>query len=335
MDTINNINTMFRVSIVIPSYNVSGYIEECIESLLIQTLKDFEIILVNDCSCDDTLEICERYAEIDSRVKVINNSVNVGLAETRNVGLRHAKGELVVFVDSDDFIDDERFLQEIYNNSSDIDMLFYGYSIFDERKKIKKSCYDSLSKINSANDNAGIIKYLSVTKSLCWTAWTHAYRRNFLNKNDLWFDSSLRQAEDCDFFYKALVSQPRIKGIDNVNYMYRQRGDSLTGEPKKTTLYGVQVTKQTADLVMNADLPEDYRKALLDTIAYNYSTVFLNIQKNFKGKETKEIIEGLKEYKYLNNYGRGKKLKLNQLFLKMFGLNFGSFITYKIHSLLR
>lgn len=291
--------------------------------------------MVNDKSTDRTLEICDLYSKIDNRIKIINNRVNVGLAETRNVGLRHATGEWVVFIDSDDFIADDNFLQQIYDSCLDCDMLFYGYSVFDETKNTKEPYYDSLSKINDIENNTEIIKYLSKTNNLCWTAWTHAYRREFLVNNNLWFDSSLRQAEDCDFFYKALAAQPRIKGVDNTSYMYRQRGDSLTGEPKKTTLYGVQVTKQTADLVNSSNLPYDYKKALLDTIAYNYSTTFLNIQRNFKGKEKKKIIDSLKPFKYLNNYGFSKKIKINQLFLKLFGLNFGSYITYKIHSLIR
>lgn len=323
-------------SIVVPSYNVQDYLEECVKSLLNQSFKNFEIILVNDKSTDNTLDLCNYLAEKDDRIKVVENPINVGLAETRNSGLRNIKGSHVVFVDSDDFFGDIKILEKLHNNFEDYDMIFYGLTDYDDNiKQSLRSRYDKLSKINSLDTNAEKISYLFITHNLCWSAWTHAYKTSFLKDNNLWFDKDLRQAEDCDFFYKVMACNPKFKGIDDTSYMYRQRSTSLTGNPKSTTLYGVKVTKQSVEVVKNANLDKDYKEALYNTLTYNYMTTLLNVQRNIKGKEKREALNSLKYLNFLNKYGLGKQLKISQELINIFGINFGSWLMTKAHRIVK
>ena len=92
-----------RISIIVPVYNVENYLVKCIESILNQSFKNFELILVNDGSNDNSLNICKKYIEIDNRIKLISQ-INKGLSAARNTGLRYAKGNYICFIDSDDFV---------------------------------------------------------------------------------------------------------------------------------------------------------------------------------------------------------------------------------------
>ena len=101
------------ISIVVPIYNVEKYLEKCINSIIIQTYKNIEIILVNDGSTDSSGKICDIYLKKDKRIKVIHKK-NGGLSDARNVGIENAKGKYIAFIDSDDFIDSD-FIEILYN----------------------------------------------------------------------------------------------------------------------------------------------------------------------------------------------------------------------------
>ena len=95
-----------KISIIVPIYNVEKYLERCINSLINQTYKNIEIILVNDGSTDNSLIICEKYKNIDSRIILVNKE-NGGLSDARNVGIDNSSGNYITFIDSDDYIDDD------------------------------------------------------------------------------------------------------------------------------------------------------------------------------------------------------------------------------------
>lgn len=138
---------MDLISIIVPVYNVEKYLEHCLNSIINQTYKNLEIILVNDGSTDNSLEICESFKQKDSRIKIITKG-NGGLSSARNEGLKIAKGNYISFVDSDDWIDAD-FIKALYNNliSTDSDMSTCEFiretepSQFVETKKEKITCY--------------------------------------------------------------------------------------------------------------------------------------------------------------------------------------------------
>ena len=118
-----------KISIVLPVYNVANYLRKCLDSLVNQTFKDFEVICVNDGSTDMSLSILEGYSLTDSRFKIITQE-NRGLSGARNTGIKHVRGEYVLFVDSDDWLEDNA-LEELYNHvkgfNSEITMFKFRY----------------------------------------------------------------------------------------------------------------------------------------------------------------------------------------------------------------
>jgi len=112
--------TIPNVSIIVPIYNVEPYLHRCLDSLVNQTLKDIEIICINDCSPDNSLDILKEYAEKDERINIINFEKNQGVSVARNTGIEIAKGEYIGFVDSDDYVDLD-FYEKLYKKARETD----------------------------------------------------------------------------------------------------------------------------------------------------------------------------------------------------------------------
>ena len=136
-------NTMPKVSIIVPVYNVEKYLNRCIQSLLNQTLKDIEIIMVDDGSPDRCPQMCDNYAKKDNRIKVIHKQ-NAGLGYARNSGLEIATGEYIAFVDSDDFVNSQMY-ETLYNNavSTKADVVYSGF-----RKEFNKNRFLNVRECN-------------------------------------------------------------------------------------------------------------------------------------------------------------------------------------------
>ena len=125
-----------KVSFIIPVYKVEKYLPQCVESILNQTYKNIEVLLVDDCSPDGCPALCDEYANKDSRVTVFHK-LNGGLSDARNYGLEHAKGDYVVFMDSDDFWQKNTYLEELVeeiNNSPECDFIGFNISYYYEKE---------------------------------------------------------------------------------------------------------------------------------------------------------------------------------------------------------
>ena len=108
------------ISIITTVYNIENYIIECLESILNQTFNDFELIIINDCSTDNSLNIINSYAKKDKRIRIINNEKNMGCGMGRYIGISEAKGDYIAFIDGDDYVD-KTYLEKLYNTSIEYD----------------------------------------------------------------------------------------------------------------------------------------------------------------------------------------------------------------------
>lgn len=134
-----------RISVIIPAYNVEGYLEKCLDSVLAQDFKDYEVILIDDGSTDNTPKIADTYAKKDNRIQVIHKK-NEGVSIARNTGIDLAKGEYILFFDGDDFCE-SYCLRELYETAMDkkVDSVIYGYFRY-ENQAIKETCYPIFNK---------------------------------------------------------------------------------------------------------------------------------------------------------------------------------------------
>ena len=212
---------MILISVIVPVYNVDNYLRKCIDSLIVQTLKDIEIILVNDGSTDKSIDICEEYKLKDNRIKVIHKE-NGGLSDARNKGIDIAKGKYISFVDSDDWINPQ-MLEKLYILASkyEADIVQGDY--------IK--AYDEDIIVNNMSEN--IIKYNAeqildelysgnYTKNI--VVWNKIYKRELFN--DIRFPKG-KLHEDEFTTYKILHKANLIIDSNIPIYYYRQREGSI------------------------------------------------------------------------------------------------------------
>lgn len=228
-----------KISVVIPVYNVEKYIRECIESIINQTFKDIEIIVVNDGSKDNSIKIVEEYLS-DKRIKIINKE-NGGASSARNIGMKIAKGEYIYFIDSDDFIEKD-VLEVLYKNleSEKLDIIFSNFSFYnDKTKKEKKSKFNFPFK---ENINKG---YYFLYNGEEINVWNRLYRKEFFKKYNFEFIEKIIH-EDQDFGFKTILLAENIKYIENYGYKYRveREGSIMSSQKKEKSLKSVQILKK-------------------------------------------------------------------------------------------
>ena len=218
---------MPEISIIIPVYKVEKYICECVDSILAQEYKDFEIILVDDGSPDRCPEICDNYANTDNRIKVIHKP-NGGLSSARNAGLAQAKGRYVWFVDSDDLTEKNALsvLSEYFDFSASI--IKFNVNRFNRRIKENKKDIDNVFSGEADHKDICRIAEKACSSSLFPYVWRNVYSRNFLEKNDLRFVEGLSYVEDGVFNSQAYFLAEKIIFLDDYLYVYRYRQNGLS-----------------------------------------------------------------------------------------------------------
>lgn len=219
-----------KVSIIIPVYNVEKYLNQCLDSILAQTFKDFEIILVDDGSTDGSDKICDDYANDYSFIKVYHKK-NGGLSSARNYGLERANGEWIVFIDSDDLWVNQRVLTTLveYASQLNLDILRFEYQAVDEMLlPIEHHKYDKTNIQNRVLTNYELVKYGVAGE---WFAVLYLIRKSVIV--DFRFDETIRFQEDIDF-YCRLFAQLDLKCgyIDEKMYLYRKHGSTITTSPR-------------------------------------------------------------------------------------------------------
>lgn len=226
------------VSVIVPIYNIEKYIEKCLTSIMNQSYSNIEILLVNDGSTDNSMEVCERKRENDDRIKIINQK-NGGLSSARNAGIREAKGEYYVFIDGDDYVHPEfieRLLQGIYKSKADIAAC--GINIVDENgKKISTLATGADYKLSNPFNNETLQsvevekRYYKNRKYGFWyvVAWNKIYKAGIFS--ELKYDEG-KVYEDEFLFHSLIRNSKKIHFITEKLYYYVQRGNGITSVKK-------------------------------------------------------------------------------------------------------
>lgn len=217
---------MIKVSIIIPVYNSEKYILRCLNSVVNQSYKNIEILIINDGSSDNSLKILENFQKKYSNVKVIDKE-NEGVAMTRNRGIRLTTGDYIMFIDNDDFIDEnyvETYVNEIKN--CDYDIVIGGYRRVNEENKIL--FYETLQDTKWS-------------KYIIMAPWAKLYKREFLIKNNIKF-LSYKIGEDVYFNLLAYSKNPKIRIIDYIGYNWFFNTKSVSNTTQKGLNNGIDIT---------------------------------------------------------------------------------------------
>ena len=214
---------MCKISIIVPVYNVEKYLKRCIDSILDQTFKEFELILVNDGSTDKSLEICNNYKRDDDRVIVIDK-INGGLSSARNAGLDIAKGEYIAFVDSDDYINKNMYKKMFDLAKKDqVDIVQCKFKKVYDDFFSEKSEDIKFAVINSSNALTNLLKIGDMNVQ-CVVAWNKIYK-SYLFENIRFPIGKIH--EDDLTTYKVFDKSKKIIIVDEELYYYRQVQGSI------------------------------------------------------------------------------------------------------------
>ncbi len=219
------------ISIIVPVYNVAPYLNRCIQSIVTQTYKELEIILVDDGSTDISCKLCDDWMTKDSRIKVVHK-INGGLSDARNAGLKVATGSFVVFWDSDDWTEPTILSAAIDNQrQTEADIVVWGYQADFEDKNgqvINSTSIHLLDKVCKKGEDCS---YLAQEKQLgaVGYAWNKLYRRTLIDEYNILFEKGTSLVEDILFNSKAFCAAKTISFINVIGNHYVQRQRQTLG----------------------------------------------------------------------------------------------------------
>lgn len=221
-------------SVIVPAYNAEKYIFRCVDSILSQTFTDFELIIVNDASKDNTLQICQKNFSDDSRVKLINLSENGGVVNARDIGIKNSVGQYICWVDADDYIDSHR-LKTFYDTISeyDVDIVLSGWTLDKPNKKSKIK--DAIPAGVYKGDDYNIIRqnFFRFNKSkfnrnVSPNVWSKAARKSlYMHTLDV-IDRNLKIGDDTPRTVVAFYKASSLAVIDDCSYHYVVQENQMT-----------------------------------------------------------------------------------------------------------
>ena len=237
-------NYRYKVSVIVPCYNVLAYLDKCLENLVQQTLQSIEIITINDASTDGTEVRLDEWQELyPEKIKVIHHQKNLGVASARNTGLAIAKGESIGFVDSDDYVDLSMYAklyQALIDNNADIAECSYT-----QVQAITGRISNKRNKFNTIKAPESNLLELLKKGSYPWKC---LYKTDFLISNNIKFNENLYLYEDIDFLYNVITKSTNLVSIKDKLYYYQLgRSEQLTNISSKDLYLVFQVFDYTEE----------------------------------------------------------------------------------------
>ena len=307
------------VSIVIPVYNTADYLGKCVESVLDQTISDFEIIMVDDGSTDNSLAVCREYAKQDSRITVLGQE-NSGPGKARNAGLNIAKKEYVGFIDSDDWIEPQMY-EELYRQvkTEDADIGICGmYAVKnDGTKKIRRN----EEKVPPLFDNRSFIRYaFEREKHHAITAWVwnKVFRKSYIDRYHICNNEQLRLGEDVQFMVDCMTHPCKVCFIDEPLYNHIERNESLSRKYSRRTYEDrIKAYEYSIDQLERANMKEEtiiWLKVFHCYHASNYVEKALN-NNDFEGIQRAVMFLNryIKEYCVVNKDKPDRIMRVKEL----------------------
>lgn len=317
-------------SVIVPVYNVEKYLDICVESVLSQTIEDFELILIDDGSTDKSGQMCDEYSKKDSRVKVIHKE-NSGASGARNLGIDNASGDYVMFLDSDDFWnrDDSLKLLAEKINLQNSDIVIFGctdWNMNTNETVVSRSGYD-LDLINKG-DVKESLHYLLSKKMLPGGPTIFTVKRSIVEDSQIRFHLGI-QDEDYDFVLNIFNSCKHISAIDEPFYTYRKgREGSITGSSNIKMIYGIEYTINKWLPICEKMKDEVLTRDFLNYIAFVYTTGFVVCGRMNKENRQKAL-KIMDKYKSVLKYGYWKKTKITRYAVNLIGSKLFSILAAK------
>ena len=292
---------MDKISIIIPLYNVEKYLRKCLNSIINQTYKNIEIILVDDGSTDESPAICDEYAKKDNRIKVIHKA-NSGVSSARNLGMRESTGDYIVFVDSDDYVSND-FCEVLYKGlkENDCDISCIGYNVVDVYDNITSSS----SQITDLEDNEVVVFN---DKEIIKELLEQRILKNFscrLYKKDVLIDYQEGiNYEDIVFSVKVFMNCKRLVYTNKCCYNYLVRNNSLTTKRSEKDLLDFFNAIYERYEIIRKNYPEfmlfNIKSLILSTLALSVQNISIERKYDTVNEKIDTLISIVNKYVQFN-----------------------------------
>lgn len=311
-----------KLSIIIPVYNSEKYLKRCIDSILNQSYKNFEIILVDDGSTDSSPDLCDIFAKQDDRVKVIHKK-NGGTSSARNAGLEIVTGEYLTFMDNDDYWDTDNCLEKVMANLSETkaDILIHENKIFwndtNELKMPVNTCKRECV-INKPAHEA--LAHIITNNGINRCVWSKVMKTKIIKENNIQFPVGMR-SEDIDFVGKVLCFAKSYDWCEESFYMYGKghSGAQTTQKISDKIFFDLEeICIDFIKVVKNID-DTNLKEVLYSYIAYPYSVLMGYSAMVKSNEQIKKSVKRIKEYSYVLRYNIDPNVKKVSLTYKLFG----------------
>ena len=305
-----------KISVIIPIYNVGFYLQECVNSVIKQTYKNLEIILVDDGSTDECPNICDTYAKQYSNVKVVHKQ-NGGLSDARNVGILNSTGDYLLFLDADDFWKDSTAVQSLVDriNITHADLLNYSYIKYYEDLKKYINYFENLEPLPLDFNKLESIQYLLNNNLYIASACNKLIKKSLFEDGNLYFVKGI-YSEDIDWCLRLLIKAESVDFICENFYCYRQRSGSISHTINDKKCH--DLTNNILKCFSMVNKSESLQDVLYKYVAYQYGTFFITqaVAENYQS----ECINELSKYKWVLKYhSNNKKLIILNIMVTLFG----------------
>lgn len=293
-----------KLSVIIPVYNVENYLADCIKSVLNQSFQDFELILVNDGSTDNSLQICNYYKELDTRIKVFNKE-NGGVSTARNLGLENSNGEWIYFVDADDSVNEGLF--DIFFNELNCDIIQFGYHTMQADGNIVAKGPD----INTVYSSADEFIVKSAFKTL--TLWIHCIKSELIKQYNITFSEGIKYAEDLEFVIKCYGCASTIEVKSIIGYNYYIRDNSAMSQAY--TFDNIKIHLDVANNLIDFYIQNNIKQSIFfqSRIEYMIKSYF-SLSIKSKNIAAKEVLRYYRSYMHISKL----KTSINNILIKYF-----------------
>ncbi len=304
-----------KFSIIIPVYDVEEYLPNCVESILSQTFTDYEVILIDDGSTDSSGALCDQYARRHPAFQVIHQA-NKGQSAARNAGLERARGEYLLFMDSDDFYVDACCLRRISERADGCDLVVFNWTIDGQAFGQPAGPQAGLA-ANYANGAEYLTAALRENPEYPWYPWPYAIRTGYWREFGFCFREGIVY-EDVELLYRVLLPARRVCVISDVIYAYRQyRPRSTTTAPDARRLSNLLwAGEKNIREVSRQDIPPKLKKMLLNNFSNCYWAVFGTVD-YVSDADRKIVKEQLAEKKWMFQYSTGAKSRLKAVLCRI------------------
>lgn len=308
------------ISVIIPIYKVELYLEKCVESVLVQSYKNIELILVDDGSPDTCPSICDAFVKSDNRVKVIHKE-NGGLSDARNAGLKVASGDFVIFLDGDDFWEGINCLENIRKSiiQTNSDIILFGckdYHVSTGKIKTSRSGFNiPFLRNHSIEEN---IEYLFKNGLFPGAAWLLAVKRKLLLENDLFFTKGIK-AEDYDWLINLFLKIKTIDAVPDCFYIYRYgRPGSITktADQKSVSSLLYIIDKWYPILLKETQIQKKY---FLNLLSFIYVIALLAFS-HLPEKQYQIFLPEIKQRANILKYARDWKTCICKILVSLLGV---------------